>query len=154
MVLQAFVWCIAALLLVSCGQQPASQGPAVTVSDVWARPARMAAEGHGMGMTSAVYFVIRNRGSQADRLVAATTAVAGRVELHETRQEGDMMRMVPVQAVEIPAGGEVVFKPGGLHVMLMDLKRDLKVGDSFELTLKFERAGELTVTVPVRQGET
>jgi len=153
-VLQAFVWCIAALLLVSCGQQPASQGPAVTVSDVWARPARMAAAGQGMGMTSAVYFVVRNRGGQADRLVAASTAVAGRVELHETRQEGDMMRMAPVQTVEIPAGGEVVFKPGGLHVMLMDLKRDLKVGDSFELTLKFERAGELTVTVPVREGGT
>lgn len=154
MVLQAFIWCIAALLLVSCGQQPASQGPAVTVSDVWARPARMAGDGHEMGMTSAVYFVLRNRGSQADRLVAASTAVAGRVELHETRQEGDMMRMAPVQTVEIPAGGEVVFKPGGLHVMLMDLKRDLKVGDSFELTLKFERAGELTVTVPVREGGT
>jgi copper(I)-binding protein len=114
----------------------------------------MAGDGHEMGMTSAVYFVLRNRGSQADRLVGASTAAAGRVELHETRQEGDMMRMTPVQAVEIPPGGEVVFKPGGLHVMLMDLKRDLKVGDSFELTLKFERAGDLTVTVAVREGGT
>ncbi len=152
MVLQALVWCIAAVVLVSCGPAPGAQAPAITITDAWARPAMMSGDGHGMGMNSAVYFVVRNSGGQADRLIGASTAVAGRAELHETREEGGVMRMVPVPAVEIPAGGEVAFRPGGLHIMLMDLKRDLKVGDSFELTLRFERAGELKLSVPVRQG--
>ncbi len=156
MLWQVLVWCLSALALVSCGgTQPAgSSGPAIVVSDVWARPAAMAGDGHGgMGMTSAVYFVVRNRGSEADRLVGAATEVAGRVELHETRREGDTVRMVPVGAVEVPAGGEVQFRPGGLHVMLMELKRDLKAGDSFELRLRFERAGEVVLSVPVRAGQ-
>lgn len=139
------------LLLASC--QPAVSGSGTTtlaVRDPWARPAK--AEHMHMGMTSAVYFVVVNEGPDADALIGATTDVAGRVELHETRRRGDVMEMSPVSEVEIPPRGQVTFQPGGLHVMLMDLKRDLKVGDSFSLTLRFRKAGDIKITVHVREG--
>lgn len=61
------------------------------------------------------------------------------------------MKMRPVESVPLPAGGTVEFKPGGLHVMLLELKRDLKAGDAFAVTLKFEKAGPQTVQVTVRE---
>jgi hypothetical protein len=63
-----------------------------------------------------------------------------------------MMTMKPVESIELPANTEVVLKPGGLHIMLIDLVEPLKVGSSFELTLRFEKAGTMTVSVPVREG--
>lgn len=139
------------LFLASC--QPAASrqgttGPAVTIKDPWARPAKAGT----MGMTSAVYFVVVNEGPDADALIGAATDVAGRVELHETRRRGDVMEMSPVSEVEVPPRSRVTFQPGGLHVMLMDLKRDLKVGDSFSLTLRFRKAGDIKITVTVREG--
>jgi hypothetical protein len=65
---------------------------------------------------------------------------------------GGMMTMKPVESIELPANTEVVLKPGGLHIMLIDLVEPLKVGSSFELTLRFEKAGTMTVSVPVREG--
>jgi copper(I)-binding protein len=71
------------------------------------------------------------------------------VELHEMKMEGNVMRKREVSAVELPAGKAVELKPGGLHIMLMGLKAPLKEGDKFPLRLKFEKAGEVTVTVNV-----
>lgn len=62
-----------------------------------------------------------------------------------------MMMMEPQEAVEIPAGENVQFQPGGLHVMLVGLKNDLKVGDTLKVTLKFETAGEITVEAEVKE---
>jgi periplasmic copper chaperone A len=98
------------------------------------------------------YLRLENHGS-GDRLLSASAEVANRVELHESRMEGDVMRMRQLDAIEVPADKAVVLQPGGMHIMLVGLKAPLKKGDSFALTLKFEKAGEVKVDVKVEAGE-
>ncbi|MCM8750264.1 copper chaperone PCu(A)C [Thermomicrobiaceae bacterium CFH 74404] len=119
----------------------------IRILDPWARPSAQAGE----MSTSAVYLVIRNQGQETDRLLHAESDVAETVELHRTTMDGGMMKMEPVQAIEVPAGSDVELKPGGLHIMLIGLKRDLEVGDRVTVTLRFERAGEMEVVAEVRQ---
>lgn len=150
-------------LLAGCG----ASAPQITVSEPWVRAAAMTGmgaqgamgghSGHGgtdmtpAGGTSAAYMVLVNRGGAGDRLVSASTDVAEVVELHETRMVDNVMQMAPVAGgIPVPANGQVELKPGGLHVMLIGLKRDLAAGETVRLTLKFERAGEMTVDAPVR----
>jgi copper(I)-binding protein len=107
---------------------------------------------HGMGATSAVYMKLVNEGREADRLIGAQTDVAEVVEIHETQAEGDVMKMQHLpNGLEIPAEGEVELQPGGYHVMLIDLKRDLKEGDEISVVLEFEKSGKKTVQAVVRQ---
>jgi len=94
------------------------------------------------------YLRLDNQGPD-DRLVAARAQVAERVELHSMTMEGDVMRMRQLDAVELPAGKTVELKPGALHMMFMGLKAPLKAGDKFPLTLRFEKAGEVTVQMAV-----
>jgi len=101
-------------------------------------------------VNSAAYFVLDNPGDAPLRLVAVETAVAERAELHETTLDGGVMRMRPVPALEVPPGGAVALEPGGPHVMLLDVRRDLAAGESFPLTLRFEDGGERTLDVTVR----
>lgn len=89
------------------------------------------------------YLVIRNNGAAADRLVGVTSPVSARVEMHEMAMEKDVMRMREVKGVAVPARGAVEFKPGGYHLMFMELKAPLKPGDKVPVTLRFERAGEV-----------
>jgi copper(I)-binding protein len=104
--------------------------------------------------TGAVYFRnLRNRGVVPDRLVSAHTPVAARVGLHRMQMEGDVMRMREVSAVELPAKSDVRMRHAstdGYHLMLEGLKAPLKDGDSFPLTLRFEKAGERTVQIHVQ----
>jgi len=96
--------------------------------------------------TGAAYVAITNRGAAADRLVGASAAsIADHVELHEMRRDGDVMRMREVEAIELPPGRTVTLEPGGLHLMLVGLKAPLAVGQRFELTLTFRRAGRVQV---------
>lgn len=95
-----------------------------------------------------------NDGAAADKLLAASAPVAGSVELHTMRMEGDVMRMRQVDAIELPPGATVELKPGGLHMMFIGLKQPLKAGDKFPLTLRFEKAGEVTVQVNVEAPKT
>lgn len=119
--------------------------PALSVMQAWARPA-------ASGENSAVYFVIDNPTADDDALLAASTEVAAQVELHMSMMsEGSTMTMHPQELVNVPAKSRVEFKPGGLHVMLIGLKQELKVGDRFTLRLKFQRAGEIAVDVEVKQ---
>lgn len=101
-----------------------------------------------------VYFKgLRNRGSQADRLIAAKSAVAERVELHQMQMDGQIMRMREVPAIELPARTEVNLRHGGAgthHLMLQGLKQPLKDGDRFDLELVFEKAGTRKVNVWVQ----
>jgi len=159
-------------------QPPAN---AIAVRDAWARPATMASTGMGtptgsmgapsMGATpamggspgmggtpsmggtstSAAYMTISNSGGTADRLISAATDVASAIELHTTEVKDNIARMRQVEAVEVPANGEVQLKPGGFHIMLINVRRDLKPGDSFPLTLTFAQAGKVEVIVQVRQ---
>jgi copper(I)-binding protein len=84
------------------------------------------------------------------RLVAARTPVAGAVELHEMKMENDVMKMSAVPGIDIPAGKTVELKPGGYHVMLLDLKRQLKAGDTVPITLVFEGKDRKRHTVNVK----
>ncbi|SNS19590.1 hypothetical protein SAMN06265795_101467 [Noviherbaspirillum humi] len=100
--------------------------------------------------TGAAYFSIENEGKKADRLIGATTTVAGSVQIHAMNMDGNIMRMREVAAVDIAPGAKVSLKPGdGMHLMLMELKQPLKQGDKFPLTLNFEKAGKVEVTVVV-----
>lgn len=134
---------------------------AVTVSGAWSRPAPAlggAMAGHGAtpmagGMgNGAAYLVIANAGSEPDRLLSATSEAAAVAELHEVVDDAGVMRMRPLaDGIEIPAGDSVTLEPGGLHVMLIGLTRGLHAGDDFDLTLVFERAGEVEIDVVVRR---
>ena len=96
--------------------------------------------------TGAAYVAITNRGAAADRLVGASApSVADHVEVHEMRQDGDVMRMREVGAIDLPPGRTVTLQPGGLHLMLVGLKAPLKVGQRFDLTLNFQHAGRVQV---------
>lgn len=143
-------------LAAGCGQgsgQGDTQNPAgdtgqagesaVTVTGAWARPAPK-------GEMSAAFFVIENQGSEAVRLTGVRTDVATTAEIHETVQEGSTARMQRVDGIDVPAGGRVELAPGGYHVMLMDLQRDLNAGDSIDLVLEFADGQEVTVTAEVR----
>jgi hypothetical protein len=99
--------------------------------------------------SAGAYLGVRNDASTSDRLVSASSPVAGIVEVHEMTMDGGMMRMRAIQGIEIKAGTRVELKPGGYHFMLLDLKRPLKKGDRFPLTLSFEKAGTIEVSVSV-----
>ncbi|MFT4171879.1 MAG: copper chaperone PCu(A)C [Rhodocyclaceae bacterium] len=108
--------------------------------------ARATADGQPTG---GAYFSLDNKGVP-DRLVAASTPAAESAEVHTMRMEGNVMRMRKVEGgVALPTGQKVVFEPGSYHIMLFGLKAPLKAGDHFPLTLRFEKAGEVTVTVNV-----
>jgi len=99
--------------------------------------------------TGAVYLTLVNHGSVTDRLVAASSAAAERVELHAHINESGVMRMTAVNAVNLAAGERVDLRPGGLHVMLVDLKGPLRENTQVSVTLRFAMAGEITIAVPV-----
>jgi copper(I)-binding protein len=101
------------------------------------------------GTTGAVYLTLKNGGNVDDKLVAASTPAADKTELHSMRMEGDVMKMRPVHEIPVKAHGSAELKPGGLHVMLMGLKAPWKEGDKIAVTLKFEKAGEVNLEVPV-----
>jgi len=111
--------------------------------------ARPTAPGQSVG---AGYFRLVNKGA-ADRLVSVTTPAASMVELHSMSMDGNVMQMRQIDAIDLPAGQTVELKSGGLHLMLMGLKAPLKDGDRLPMTLKFEKAGSIEVTVKVEKSE-
>ncbi|MDH3713960.1 MAG: copper chaperone PCu(A)C [Gammaproteobacteria bacterium] len=104
-----------------------------------------------VAVTGAAYFTLSNRGASGDRLIAAASPVAERVEIHEHSMSDGVMRMRHVPGVDVSPGLTTVFEPGGLHIMLMGLHEPLLEGKTFPLTLTFERAGSLVVMVIVEQ---
>ncbi len=120
----------------------AAQAPQVQVAQPWARASA------GAGRSTAVYLTLRAAGA-ADRLIGATTPVAGMAMLHESFQDHGIARMRMVEGLDLPAGMTVTLKPGGLHIMLTGLKQQLARGGSFPLTLHFANSPPVTVTVPV-----
>lgn len=99
---------------------------------------------------AAAFFVLHNRG-EADRLVSASSPQAQKTEIHEHVHQDGLMKMQQVQGVEVPAGGEVKFVPMGYHVMLFGVQQQLKNGERFPLTLRFEKSGEVQVEVAVQK---
>jgi hypothetical protein len=134
---------LAVLLFATLLAAPVAAQDAVTVRDAWARASA------GATATGAAYVTLAG-GATADALTGASTPVAATAEVHESSMQGGVMRMRAVPSIPVPAGRAVTLAPGGLHIMLMGLKRPLAAGDSFPLTLTFERAPPVTVDVPVR----
>jgi copper(I)-binding protein len=134
------VFLVMAVFLAACGS---ASGQTLQVTGAWARPGLV--DGN-----SAVYFTIDNPTAIEDTLLSASSDVAGSVELHMTMMEGDNMQMMPQKEVPVPVG-KTEFKPGGLHVMLVGLKQDLKPGDTFSAMLKFKTAGEKSLEVTVAE---
>jgi copper(I)-binding protein len=124
---------------------PSLTGDAIRVEGLMARPAPSGGNG-------AAYFTIINPTETADQLVSAQSSVARVTELHETTEENGVMRMIPQpEGFEIPARSTVELKPGGKHVMLLELSAPLAVGDEIPLILTFEQAGTMEITVPVME---
>lgn len=115
----------------------------ITIQEPWARPSTNA--------VSAVYFVVKNAGSE-DRLVSATADVSPKVQIHEVVTDGMSQRMQEVTGgIVVPANGSVELKPGGYHVMLMNLPEPLEVGDVVKVALTFEHAGTIDIDAPVHE---
>jgi copper(I)-binding protein len=109
----------------------------VQVDKPWARATAPGAQVAGG------YMVIRNAGAAGDRLVSASSPAAARVELHVHVNDNGVMRMRQVPGYDVPAKGTFELKPGGAHLMFMELKKPFAEGDKVPVTLKFEKAGEV-----------
>ncbi len=114
----------------------------VTVDQAWARATVPQQKVSGA--------FLRVKSVQAGRLVEVHSSVAGRVEMHEMAMQGDTMRMREVSSIELPAGKTVELKPGGFHLMLMDLKRPIQAGEKLPLTLVIEGADKKRQTLEVQ----
>lgn len=97
------------------------------------------------------YMTIVNDGAMSDRLLGASTPVAGKVEIHQTVEEDGMMKMIEQEnGIEVPAGGEAALAPGGYHLMIMGLDEPLQEGTRVPMTLSFERAGDVDIELEVK----
>ena len=101
--------------------------------------------------TAAVYLTIDNADKTTDRLLRASSPIAGGVVLHQMAEKGGMMTMRAVPSFEIIPGGRLELAPGGYHLMLIDLKQALRPGERFPLMLTFEHAGTITTSVVVEE---
>jgi copper(I)-binding protein len=126
------------LLLTTCGSEKG-----IEIHDALMRPA-------AQGENGAVYFVIHNHSSQADALTGLTSDIAV-AEMHESKMNGDIMQMNQVESVPLEPYAEIEFAPGGLHVMLVGLKQDMKLGDEIDLSLHFKNYQDLKVRVTVSE---
>ncbi len=137
---------IAGLMFAAGGAARAQTGQ-LEVTNVWARATP------GRAATGVAYLTVSS--PTADRLVSASTPVARRAELHTTTVGGSMagmvMQMRRISGIDIAAGRPVTLKPGGLHIMLVGLRQPLQAGQSFPLTVTFQKAGARTVTVAVEK---
>ncbi|MGC2780350.1 MAG: copper chaperone PCu(A)C [Bradyrhizobium sp.] len=105
----------------------------------------------GGAKTGAGYLTIENKGSAPDRLMAVSGDIAGRIEVHEMAVTNGVMTMRPLEkGLTIEPGKTVALAPGGYHLMMMELKAPLKQGDKLPLTLEFEKAGKVVVTLDVQ----
>jgi hypothetical protein len=147
------------ILSSACSSQP-TQDKTMEIQNAWARPAMLMntesssnESGHMSegDSVSAAYMIIRNNGNSADKLVRVSSEICEAVELHTSLTEGDVTKMMPVDGIEIPANGQAELKPGGLHIMLIGLKQDLKVSDKIRLQLEFENSSPMEIEVEVRQ---
>jgi periplasmic copper chaperone A len=137
-----------AALFVGFAAPPLAQGAgssSIIVEQPWSRATPSGAK------TGAVYMTIDNKSGTADRLTGASSDVADKLQIHEMKVENGVMQMREIAGgLPIPANGSVVLKPGSYHVMLIGLKKPLAAGEKFPLTLTFENAGNISVTVPVQ----
>ena len=123
--------------------------PGVLASDVIVKEAFARASAVPTAKAGTVYMTLTNNSAKADRLLSVTTTASETAQVHESVEKDGIATMKPVETLEIPTGGTVELKPGGIHIMLTGLKAPLKKGDMILLELKFEQAGTVEVMVHV-----
>ncbi|MXW79103.1 MAG: copper chaperone PCu(A)C [Gemmatimonadetes bacterium] len=135
---------VAFLLVAIFGCTKEYTGDPIVVRDAWIRepPPRSPAAG---------YLVIENRGGEPVALIAVATEAAEQTEIHVMEYKDDRMTMRRVSELQVPAGEEVALKPGGTHLMLMELRQPLRDGDEIELVLRFGDGTERRTQVPVQK---
>jgi copper(I)-binding protein len=148
MKLRLFQGLVLGLLLTTMfiGCAPAA-APAITVENGWGRPSMT------MPTAGGIFLLIKNSGDAPDNLLSGSSAACGSIELHETikKSDGTMGMNLMDKPIEVPAGGEVELKSGGLHIMCIMKKDDqFKPGAMIDVTLVFEKSGEITIPVEVR----
>ena len=104
----------------------------------------------GKASVTTAYGVLSDVSGQGDTLTAVEPVNGGTASLHETTSDNGIMRMRSVETLSIPAGGEVALKPGGIHIMLMDVPSGLRKGDTLPLRLRFKRQGDVVINFSVR----
>jgi len=136
--------CLGAVILL-CSQVYAQtvKLDSVSVSDAYTRataPGQQVAGG---------FMKIQNKGNAPDQLLSASSPAAGEVQLHEMAMDGNVMKMRQVKDIAVPAGGSVELKPGGYHLMFLNLKGPFVAGETVPVKLKFAKAGDVEVKFPV-----
>jgi len=133
-------WAMAAGMAMSLTAQ-AQRSAEVEVKSAWARPTVAGQMGTGafMQLTS----------KDGARVVGASSEIAGVVEIHEMAMDGSVMRMRPIRVLDLPPGSNVELKPGGHHMMLMDLKRPLATGEKIKVELRLETRDKKLITQPI-----
>lgn len=131
-------------LITACSNNPNNEN--VQIEKIWSRPALE-------GNNSAVYFIIQNNQSTNEKMLSAESTIAEFSEIHLSSNVDGVMKMMEQENVEIEAGKQLEFKPMSYHIMLINLKQDLNVGDQFNLILYFENAGVKEIEVEVKESE-
>jgi len=137
-----------AMMLALAGA-PAQAGDAtaadLVITQAWSRATP------GGAKIAGGFLTIENKGTAPDRLVSGTSDIVGKVEIHEMAMNNGVMTMRPLdKGLAIEPGKTVKLAPGGYHLMLMDLKQPLKQGDKVPLTLEFEKAGKVALSLDVQ----
>ncbi|NLR41530.1 copper chaperone PCu(A)C [Novosphingobium sp. ERW19] len=136
---------VVASLLASTVVAHGYRSGALSIQHPWSRET---AVGQAVG---GGFLTIANSGTRDDRLLSGTSPVAAEVQLHTMTMDGGVMRMRQVtDGIAVPAKGAVELKPGGYHLMFMGLRRQLRQGERFPVTLQFQRAGNVTVQFAVQ----
>lgn len=136
---------VAAVAVLVAGLGVAEAQAPLTASGAWVRepvPGRT---------VTAAFVVIENAGAADLQIVGATCDAAGIVEMHEMVRSGDMMKMAPVKSIAVPAKGKVELRPGGLHLMLFELNKPLKEGDTVNLTLTTDTGAKVQAAAAVKK---
>ncbi|MBV9457945.1 MAG: copper chaperone PCu(A)C [Bradyrhizobium sp.] len=135
----------AALVLVTPVRAEDVKAGDLVISQAWTRATP------GGAKTGGGFVTIENKGTARDKLIGASADGAGKIEVHEMVMNEGVMKMRPVEGgLAIDPGKTVKLAPGGLHLMMMDLKKPLKQGDKMPVTLEFEKAGKVAVTLDVQ----
>ncbi len=117
--------------------------PLIVIKDAWIRAVPPSSK------NTALFMIIENKGDEEDTLISVKTDIAKMSMIHKTENKNGVMKMVHIKKLKIPPKSKVILKPGGLHIMLMGLKRPLKIGEKENVLLEFQKTGKIEIQVPV-----
>ena len=119
-------------------------GNGIVIKNQWVRPG-------AEKMSTALYFTIENDGNETDTLYSIDSDISSMIQMHETYSKGDLMGMREIGQIVINPGEKVTLEPGGMHIMVMKLKKDLKIKDKVDFNLHFRKAGDIKITAEVKE---